>query len=85
MWREINSEYVRTILQKDIVTLLNWTILNKMHFHPGKCKVIQIHNNESLCTRELALAKHYYTLNSGIIEFTDLEKNLGVLVNSRFK
>ena len=56
-----------------------------MRFHPGECKVVQIHNNEPLCTRELPLAKHYYTLNSDIIEFTDLEKDLGVLMNSRFK
>ena len=85
MWREINSEHDCTMLQKDIDTLLNWSILNKMRFHPGKCKVVQIHNNEPLRTRELPLAKHYYTLNSDIIEFTDLEKDLGVLVNSRFK
>ena len=85
MWREINSEHDCTMLQKDIDTLLNWSILNKMRFHPGKCKVVQIHNNEPLCTRKLPLAKHYYTLNSDIIEFTDLEKYLGVLVNSRFK
>ena len=56
-----------------------------MRFHPGKCKVVQIHNNEPLYTRELPLAKHYNTLNSDIVEFTDLEKDLGVLVNSRFK
>ena len=66
MWREINSEHDCTMLQKDIDTLLNWSILNKMRFHPGKCKVVQIHNNEPLCT-----------LNSDIIEFTDLKKRPG--------
>ena len=84
MWREINSEHDCTMLQKDIDTLLNWPILNKMLFHLGKCKVAQIHNNEPLCNMH-TLAKYYYTLNSDIVEFTDLENDQGVLVNSRFK
>ena len=56
-----------------------------MRFNTTKCKVLQIHNNEPLCTRELPLAKYFYHINDNIIDFTESEKDLGVWVNSKFK
>ena len=53
MWRKIFSEHDCVLLQKDINALCDWSIKNKMHFHPEKCKVLQIHNNEPLCTKIL--------------------------------
>ena len=85
IWRTINSENDCTQLQKDINTLHNWSIKNKMRFNATKCKVPQIHNNEPLCTRELPLAKYFYNINNEIIDFTESEKDLGVWVNSKFK
>ena len=58
---------------------------NKMRFNATKCKVLQIHNNEPLYTRELPLAKYFYYMNNEIIDFTESEKDLGVMVNSKFK
>ena len=85
IWRNIYSEHDCAILQKDINTLNDWSVKNKMHFHPEKCKILQIHNNEPLCTKFLPLAKHHYFINGEFIEFTECQRDLGVLVNSRFK
>ena len=56
IWRKINSESDCTVLQNDIGTLFNWSSQIKMHFHPDKCKVLQIHESEPLCTKVLPLA-----------------------------
>ena len=56
-----------------------------MKFHPDKCKVFQIHENEPLCTKVLPLAKFGYYLNNDILDYTECEKDLGVLVNKNFK
>ena len=85
IWRNIYSEHDCAILQKDINTLYDWSIKNRMHFHPEKCKILQIHNNEPLCTKLLPLAKHHYFINGEFIEFIECQRDLGVLVNSRFK
>ena len=85
IWRKINSENDCIQLQKDINTLHNWSIKNKMRFNATKCKVLQIHNNEPLCTREFPLANYFYYINNEIIDFTENEKDLGVWVNSKFK
>ena len=41
IWRKINSEDDCRQLQKDINTLHNWSIKNKMRFNATKCKVLQ--------------------------------------------
>ena len=71
-------------MQNDINTLFKWSVRNKRHFHPDKCKVLQIHENEHLCTKVLPLAKFYY-INDNIAGYTECEKDLGVLVNTNFK
>ena len=85
MWRRIKSELDCEIFQKDIDTLVTWSIKNKMKFHPGKCKVVQICETEPLCTKVLPMAKFYYTINENIIDYTDSERDLGIWVNSKFK
>ena len=42
IWREIHCENDHLILQKDINYLLDWSIRNKMVFHPGKCKALMV-------------------------------------------
>ena len=81
IWREIHPESDCAVLQNNIDTLFKWSIKNKMKFHPDKCKVIQIHENEPLCTKVLPLAKFSYYLNKDILDYTEYEKDLGVLVN----
>ena len=85
IWRKINTQSDCELLQNDINTLFKWSVRNQMHFHPDKCKVLQIHENEPLCTKVLPLAKFYYYINDNIIDYTECEKDLGVLVNTNFK
>ena len=85
IWREIHTESDCAVLQNDIDTLFKWSIKNKMKFHPDKCKVIQIYENEPLCTKVLPIAKFRYYLNNDILDYTECEKDLRVLVNKNFK
>ena len=38
MWRIIYSEHDCVLLQKDIDTLHDWSLKDKMHFHPENAK-----------------------------------------------
>ena len=40
MWHKICSKDDCVLLQKDINTLYDWSLNNKMHFHPEKCKIL---------------------------------------------
>ena len=40
IWRRIVSDILR--LQKDIEYLHDWSLSNKMRFHPDKCKVLSV-------------------------------------------
>ena len=42
IWRRINSFNDHEAIQKDIDTLLKWSLTNKMTYHPQKCKVLSV-------------------------------------------
>ena len=42
IWRQINEYDDHLQLQKDVNYLLDWSVRNKMKFHPSKCKVLMI-------------------------------------------
>ena len=44
IWRRIFHYSDSVILQRDINALHNWSIMNKMKFHPNKCKVLMVTN-----------------------------------------
>ena len=46
IWREINCWNDHQILQNDINSLHSWAAINKMKFHPHKCKVLRVYKNE---------------------------------------
>ena len=43
IWREIIVWDDHLALQNDIENLLQWANMNKMTFHPQKCKVVRTH------------------------------------------
>ena len=67
IWREITCENDQVILQKDIDNLYNWSITNKMHFHPDKCKVGRVKNK--FTDYDLPFYEFWYTLNGVILEY----------------
>ena len=91
IWRPILSDVDHNILQKDINSLNDWAMKNKMKFHPQKCKVV------SLCSRESPLnirstlgifsfpfIHFHYTIGGDSLEYADSEKDLGILINPSY-
>ena len=81
IWRPVASEEDHNILQSDINTLHEWSITNKMNFHPSKCKVVSVHNRPSPLNM-LPNVRFCYQLGDVLLEYADHEKDLGVIINS---
>jgi hypothetical protein len=91
IWREINNWQDHEMLQSDINALLQWSIVNKMKFHPQKCKVVPI--GYSYTHKEMVdyFEKNFpvqqiymYRLGETELEYVKEEKDLGVIVTSNF-
>uniref|UniRef100_A0A8C8RQ22 Reverse transcriptase domain-containing protein n=1 Tax=Pelusios castaneus TaxID=367368 RepID=A0A8C8RQ22_9SAUR len=68
-----NTEKDRDTIQKDLDDLITWSIRNRMKFKNGKCKIMHLGTN-----------KHFsYKLGTHQLEWTEEEKDLGVLVDHR--
>ena len=50
IWRRIENWSDHDILQHDIDALFEWSLKNKMKFHPQKCKVLSIAQRAELVT-----------------------------------
>ena len=76
MWQQINSHRDCEILQKDINSLNEWCTQNKMKFHPEKCKVLNVSNNETpMFIDELTFTTTFYKIGQDIIDYTDSQKD----------
>ena len=89
IWRRINSWDDHIALQKDIDALHKWSIDNKMKFHPKKCKVVPVappgKGLKDLFNKIFPLRKmFFYKLDGSELEFVNKEKDLGVIVSSKF-
>ena len=84
IWRRIVNWSDHEILQTDIDSLHSWAEINKMKFHPDKCKVLSISNraSESSTLHMLPFQIFLYTLNGDDLEFVLSEKDLGVHITS---
>ena len=81
IWREILCDGDQMILQSDINRLFEWSMINKMHFHPDKCKVVPITNKSMVY--HLPFYEHWYTTNGKILDYERSEKDLGVVISSK--
>ncbi len=79
IWRRINIQDDHWILQRDINQLLNWAAINKMVFHPSKSHVLPISSSNILDMPD----KFIYCINDAPIEYTDIEKDLGIHVHCK--
>ena len=84
LWRKIASSADCDVLQKDIESLNQWCMINKMTFNESKCKVLTVTNSEPLFMNVLPFTKYPYTLGNVILDYTNCERDLGVFVNERF-
>lgn len=77
LWRRINKDDDHYVLQKDINLLLDWSTKNMMIFHPDKCKTL------SITTGHKPHIDFNYLIADKVIDYTDIEKDLGIYINSK--
>ena len=79
VFRHIVSSNDNQILQDDIDSLLNWSDLWLLKFHPDKCVCMGIGSsrNDERC--------RHYTMKGHILNNTPCEKDLGVLFDNSLK
>ena len=82
IWRSIRTEHDNCCLQKDIDYLHDWSILNKMKFHPDKCKVLAVTDKPPSLLSVLPFTQFVYSLGDTYLDYVDSEKDLGVMVTS---
>jgi hypothetical protein len=82
IWREISEEEDHNILQHDINFLMTWARTNKMKFHPDKCKVLAILKRWSPFDGILPFTRYIYSMGQSLLEYTDSEKDLGIIMTS---
>lgn len=81
IYSAITSESSIDSLKLDLRKLENWANLMQMKFHPAKCKVMHLGKNNPRVTYQMKTSNgNYHTL-----EETELEKDLGVQVDSKLK
>ena len=76
VWRKINSPQDQVALQADITNLHQWSLRNKMKFHPSKCKVLR----STLKTNPLLTQ---YNMADTVLAVTENERDLGIIMNPR--
>ena len=84
IWRHILAPIDHEILQRDIDSLNAWATLNKMKFHPEKCKMLPINNFNYNILQELPFHLYPYELDNTVLDYVNEEKDLGVLMTSKF-
>ena len=82
--RHIKSPTDHDILQSDINALSTWAELNKMKFHPDKCKILSINNFNKNLFQELPFYYYPYQLQTTILDYALEEKDLGILTTPNF-
>ena len=83
IWRTIHTELDHEILQNDIAYLNSWATLNKMKFHPQKCKVVSIAHHPPPLMGILPDIQYFYALGESPLDYADSEKDLGVDINTK--
>ena len=82
IWRRINHHSDSEALQRDIDALYEWSIKNKMSFHPDKCKVLMVTNQLEKKYFVLPFDRYPYRLGQIYLDYVNSERDLGVIVNT---
>ena len=81
IWRRITQFSDHFILQNDINNLFDWSVRNKMVFHPSKCKALSVSMQRNALDN-LPFNVFYYEINGTCIDYVDSQKDLGVMINT---
>ena len=84
IWRYIHSPIDHQILQNDIDAMYDWSIKNKMRSNTKKCKDLSInHFNKNLLS-EFPFFLFPYRINTTLLDYSNEEKDLGIIVTNKF-
>ena len=83
IWREIIGYPDHHIIQNDINRLYDWSVRNRMKFHPQKCKALSVSLQRNVLDN-LPFNTFFYKLSGSDIDFVPSQSDLGVAINSRF-
>ena len=81
IWRRITQYSDHFILQNDINNLFDWSVRNRMVFHPSKCKALSVTMQRNALDN-LPFNVFYYEINGTGIDYVDSQKDLGVMINT---
>ena len=81
IWRQVCKYNDHLKLQEDINYLLEWSIRNKMKFHPSKCKVLMVSRFNPPLIDILPCIQFFYHLGNSLLNYTESEKDLGIFMN----
>ena len=84
IWREIQWSEDHFALQKDIDALHQWSLENKMKFHPSKCKALSVTNQRNEL-HNLPTTIFNYKLGPNYIDYVQSQVDLGVTVNDKLR
>ena len=70
----VDTVKAREALQRGLDRLESWAITNRMKFNTGKCQILHLGHSNPECTGRLGNKR---------LENRPVERNLGVLVNSK--
>ena len=79
IWRDIEYSSDHFALQNDINNLFNWSIENKMSFHPSKCKALSVTYQRNIL-HNLPCTIFNYKLDSNCIDYVTYHTDFGVYI-----
>ena len=81
IWRRILKFEDHFALQNDINNLFNWSLKNKMVFHPKKCKALAVTRQRNVLDN-LPFNIFIYELNGSDIDYVSSQRDLGVNIST---
>ena len=81
IWRQMEHHDDHLALQQDVNYLIDWSIRNKMKFHPSKCKVLMVSKLSPPLIDVLPCVQFMYTMGDTLLDYVPSEKDLGITVN----
>ena len=82
IWREIILSSDHFTQQSDINKLHQWSVDNKMKFHPSKCKALAVTYQNNIL-HNLPFTIFQYKLHNTFIEYVRSQVDLGIIVSSK--
>ena len=82
IWHKINMFADHSALQADINNLYDWSVKNKMVFHPNKCKVLSVNMLKNVLDN-LPFNVYIYELNGCLLDYVQSQSDLGVKINTK--